>query len=77
VCALLWDRELRKKGKSREKFTVDQEKCRKCNACTTTFACPAFYKIGEEHYIDESLCLGCGVCAQVCPFGAMVPQEGK
>lgn len=75
VCALLWDRELRKRGRSRLKYTVYQEKCKKCNACTKTFACPAFYKIGEEHYIDPGLCLGCGVCEQVCPFGAMGPLE--
>jgi indolepyruvate ferredoxin oxidoreductase alpha subunit len=75
-CALLLDRELRKRGRSRTKYTVDQEKCTQCDVCTKTFACPAFYKEGDAHFIDAGLCLGCGVCEQVCPFGAMIPLDG-
>jgi len=76
-CALLWDRELRKRGKMRPRFTVFQDKCKHCDVCTKTFACPAFYKIDNDHFIDTTLCLGCGVCEQVCPFGAMGPMESK
>ncbi len=78
-CALLLDRNLRKAGKKRVKYTVDQEKCRKCDVCTKTFACPAFYKIGDDHYIDPDQCFSCGVCEQVCPFGAMgpIPEGGE
>ena len=76
-CALLLDRNLRKAGRKRAKYTVYQDKCRHCDVCTKTFACPAFYKDGEDHYIDPDLCLSCGVCEQVCPFGAMGPiKEG-
>ncbi len=76
-CALLLDRNLRKAGRKRVKYTVDQEKCRKCDVCTKTFACPAFYKEGDDHFVDPDLCLSCGVCEQVCPFGAMGPvKEG-
>ncbi len=74
-CALLIDRAYRKKGKVRTKYTVDQEKCRHCNLCTRQFACPAFYVKDNDHFIDPAICLGCGVCAQVCPFGAMVPMK--
>jgi len=78
-CALLLDRNLRRAGRTRVKYTVYQDKCTKCDICTSTFACPAFYKIGDDHYIDPELCLSCGVCEQVCPFGAMGPikQEGE
>lgn len=77
-CALLLDRNLRKAGRKRVKYKVYQDKCRKCDVCTKTFACPAFYKVGDEHYIDPDLCLSCGVCEQVCPFGAMGPiKEGE
>mgnify|MGYP006286259213 FL=1 len=76
-CALLLDRELRKRGRSRPKYTVYQDKCQHCDVCTKTFACPAFYKKGDDHFIDPDLCLGCGVCEQVCPFGAMGPIENK
>ena len=75
-CALLLDRELRKRGRSRPKYTVYQDKCQHCDVCTSTFACPAFYKKDDDHFIDPELCLGCGVCEQVCPFGAMGPIEG-
>jgi len=77
-CALKLERELRHRGIRRTKYTVYQDKCRKCDVCTKTFACPAFYKIGDEHYIDPDMCWSCGVCEQICPFGAMGPivEEG-
>jgi indolepyruvate ferredoxin oxidoreductase alpha subunit len=76
-CALKVERELRKRGIKRVKYTVDQEKCTRCDTCTKIFACPAFYKVGDEHYIDPDMCWSCGVCEQVCPFGAMGPvKEG-
>ena len=74
-CALLLDRNLRKAGRKRVKYTVYQDKCKHCDVCTKTFACPAFYKEGDDHFIDPDLCLSCGVCEQVCPFGAMGPIE--
>lgn len=77
-CALKLERELRKRGMKRKKYTVIQDKCRHCDVCTKTFACPAFYKIGDDHFIDPDMCWSCGVCQQVCPFGAMGPiEEGE
>ena len=76
-CALLLDRDRRKAGKKGVKYTVYQDKCRHCNLCTNTFACPAFYKVEEDHFIDPALCLSCGVCEQICPFGAMGPIDDK
>ncbi len=52
-------------------YTVDQEKCVKCHHCVEALACTAFYRVGEEVRIDPDLCIGCGVCAEVCPRGAM------
>jgi len=50
--------------------------CGNCNACIDTFGCPAFYRDGDRILIDPSLCTGCGVCAELCPNGAIsqVPQ---
>ncbi len=49
---------------------VDSDKCRSCRSCLKV-GCPAvFFKDGKAT-IDDNLCIGCTVCAQVCPFGAI------
>ena len=48
--------------------------CAKCSLCVSTFGCPAFTVDGDGHIaIDPVLCIGCGVCAQICPNNAIVP----
>jgi indolepyruvate ferredoxin oxidoreductase alpha subunit len=56
-------------------FTVNPNKCKKHRNCINDFACPAFYLEGEEVRIDENLCIGCAVCAQVCHEGAIVLRK--
>ncbi len=49
---------------------VDTDKCRSCRSCLKV-GCPAvFFKDGKAT-IDATLCIGCTVCAQVCPFEAI------
>ncbi|HDO19477.1 MAG TPA: indolepyruvate ferredoxin oxidoreductase subunit alpha [Thermoplasmatales archaeon] len=71
-CILLELREKRKKGEKIDLYEVNQDKCRHCNICILKFGCPAFYFDSDGNVrINEELCTGCGVCKQVCPFGAI------
>ncbi len=60
-----------KRRKKRITFEVVQEKCTGCNECINNFACPAFYRDGEQIRINDALCTGCGFCVQICPEGAI------
>jgi len=48
---------------------IDQDKCKKCRSCVKT-GCPAIHS-GDIVKIDETMCTGCAVCMQVCPFDAI------
>jgi indolepyruvate ferredoxin oxidoreductase alpha subunit len=54
-------------------YAIDQEKCKHCMLCVKT-GCPAIYG-GETVTINENMCTGCSVCAQVCPFDAIATKE--
>jgi indolepyruvate ferredoxin oxidoreductase alpha subunit len=53
---------------------VNQEKCKKCKVCLK-IGCPAIVFQNEVILVDKSLCYGCGICRQVCPFGAIEAIE--
>lgn len=48
----------------------DAEKCRGCKACMN-IGCPAISMEGGKAKIDGTLCVGCGVCEQLCKFDAL------
>ncbi|MGV8167397.1 MAG: indolepyruvate ferredoxin oxidoreductase subunit alpha [Alkaliphilus sp.] len=52
------------------KCTVIEEKCTNCKVCGR-IGCPAI-SFGDVAIIDETMCVGCEVCLQVCPFKAIV-----
>jgi indolepyruvate ferredoxin oxidoreductase alpha subunit len=59
------------KTRERRVFYVDHNLCKNHRDCLNTLACPAIYLDGEQVEIDPSLCIGCTLCAQVCPENAI------
>ena len=63
-CALL------KYVKTKPALKVDSEKCRSCKMCMK-IGCPAISMKDGKARIDETLCVGCDVCKQLCAFDAI------
>lgn len=67
-----------KKQKKLYRVEVNQERCLGemcgCNRlCTRVFKCPGLYwdRATGKAGIDEAICTGCGVCAEICPASAI------
>jgi indolepyruvate ferredoxin oxidoreductase alpha subunit len=67
-----------KKQKRLYRVEVDQDRCLGencgCNRlCTRIFKCPGLMwdSATEKARIDEAICTGCGVCAEICPASAI------
>lgn len=63
-CALL------KYVKHKAPLTVDRDACKSCRMCMK-IGCPAISMQDGKAMIDNTLCTGCGVCEQLCNFGAL------
>jgi indolepyruvate ferredoxin oxidoreductase alpha subunit len=70
-CQLMAVRRMKKEGAKIPKYEINEEKCIKCKTCLKEFGCPAIQEKNGKIYIDETICTGCGVCAQVCPVKAI------
>jgi indolepyruvate ferredoxin oxidoreductase alpha subunit len=57
-------------------FHINHDKCKNHRDCINLLACPAMYLDGDRVEIDKNLCIGCSVCAQVCPENAILPLKG-
>jgi indolepyruvate ferredoxin oxidoreductase alpha subunit len=78
ICALSPE----KKGRKRFEMSVNESVCLGencgCNRlCTRVFKCPGLIWDEEKKVakIDEVICAGCGVCASICPSGAIQRKE--
>ena len=67
-CALL------KYVKHKAPITAEQDKCTKCGMCMK-IGCPAIMITEKGVQIDHTLCVGCGVCEELCHFGVLKEQE--
>ena len=67
-CALL------KYVKHKAPLVADQDKCTKCRMCMK-IGCPAIMVTDKGVSIDHTLCVGCGVCTELCKFGALKEKE--
>ncbi|MEG2629125.1 MAG: thiamine pyrophosphate-dependent enzyme [Raoultibacter sp.] len=49
---------------------IDTQACTGCKKCITEIGCPAigFAAETKRAFVDATLCNGCGLCTQVCPF---------
>ncbi len=61
---------LLKSVKTKPSLKVEADKCRSCKKCMS-LGCPAISFKGGKAVIDNTLCVGCGVCNQLCAFGAI------
>lgn len=75
-CYLLESREKRRKGIETPKFEVASELSEECRACLKKYGCPAFYKDEKgDIKIDETVCMSCASCVQLCPPGTIKPKK--
>ncbi len=57
-------------------ISCDSSKCIGCKSCMQ-IGCPAISIVDKKAVIDNTLCTGCGVCGQLCKFGALgAKKEG-
>jgi indolepyruvate ferredoxin oxidoreductase alpha subunit len=63
--------------KARGKPFYVGEKCKNHKDCINELACPAFFIQNNRVKIDPTLCVGCTVCAQVCPENAILPIKDR
>ena len=71
ACAMVAVREMR--PAKPVTYVVDQDKCIGCKLCLNGYGCPALMWNEEsgKASIDNTLCMGCDSCAQVCPVKAI------
>ncbi|MGN1480708.1 indolepyruvate ferredoxin oxidoreductase subunit alpha [Porcipelethomonas sp.] len=63
-CALL------KYVKHKPALSVDRDKCKSCKMCLK-IGCPAISIKNGKAQIDKTLCVGCGICTEMCKFNAI------
>jgi len=61
--------------KRARRFYVNPNKCKDHRICINQLACPAMFLKAGHVSISKNLCIGCSVCAQICPENAILPLK--
>lgn len=53
--------------------------CAGCRKCVTTIGCPAlgWSEVGHSIVINRAMCVGCGLCTDICEYGAITCPTRK
>ncbi|MBN2033414.1 MAG: 4Fe-4S binding protein [Deltaproteobacteria bacterium] len=58
---------------------IDELACKgeECAICSSSFRCPAIFQnpVTGKAGLKHELCAGCGVCADICPFKAIIKKK--
>jgi len=78
MCAELAKREVRRRGIKIVPPSIDQNTCTGCQTCVSQLRCPALIwdQDTKKVSVDHILCVGCGLCRQVCKEEAISSGEG-
>jgi indolepyruvate ferredoxin oxidoreductase alpha subunit len=61
--------------KTRKPFQVSEAKCKGHLDCIKKVACPAMFLDNGKAKINIQQCIGCALCAQICPENAILPVK--
>src|SRR5271157_674781 len=75
TCALLEAGEKKKAGIRPALAAIDNDKCKECFICIRHFGCPALTLVDNKVQVDQTLCTGCKVCVDICPYEAIACKE--
>ncbi len=67
---------LLKSVKAKPALKINKDKCKGCKACMK-MGCPSISFKDKKAEIDFTLCVGCGVCSQLCKFDAIESEGGR
>ncbi len=66
--------QLLKYVKAKPPLSINRDKCKGCRSCMK-IGCPAIRFVDKKATIDPTICVGCGLCEQMCKFGAFEGGE--
>ncbi len=63
--------------RSRRPYAIQSAQCKNHRICVQKTGCPAFFVKNDRIAINPNQCVGCSLCAQICPEKAIRPVSQK